>query len=140
MAAVTICIDFGAQENWNSPGKNTGVSSHSLLQGIFPTQGWNPGLLHCMKIIYCLSHQGSPQGLLDIGIDYKHREFITFPPVTLKRQYSRAIYTTVVWNSVRERCGQYKAGAHLGNIHIKGEQNHSCFLYWIIPFRLKICC
>ena len=32
---------------WNSPGKNTGVSSHSLLQGIFPIQGLNPGLLHC---------------------------------------------------------------------------------------------
>ena len=32
---------------WNSPGKNTGVGSHSLLQGIFPTQGWNLGLLHC---------------------------------------------------------------------------------------------
>ena len=32
---------------WNSPGKNTGVGSHSLLQEIFPTQGSNPGLLHC---------------------------------------------------------------------------------------------
>ena len=32
---------------WNSPGQNTGVGSHSFLQGIFPTQGLNPGLLHC---------------------------------------------------------------------------------------------
>ena len=32
---------------WDSPGKNTGVDCHSLLQGIFPTQGSNPGLLHC---------------------------------------------------------------------------------------------
>ena len=32
---------------WNSPGTNTRVGSHSLLQGIFPTQGSNPGLLHC---------------------------------------------------------------------------------------------
>ena len=31
---------------WNSPGQNTGVGSLSLLQGIFPTQGWDPGLLH----------------------------------------------------------------------------------------------
>ena len=67
---------------WNSPGKNTGVGSCSLLQGIFPTQGSNPGLPHCSKIsllqgifptqglnpglrhcrwiLYCLSHQGSP--------------------------------------------------------------------------------
>ena len=46
--------------SWNSPGKNTGVGCHSLLQGIFPTQGSNPGLLHCRHILYHLSHQGSP--------------------------------------------------------------------------------
>ena len=45
---------------WNSPGQNTGVGSLSLLQGIFPTQGSNPGLLHCRQILYHLSHQGSP--------------------------------------------------------------------------------
>ena len=37
--------------------KNTGVGRHSLLQGIFPTQGSNPGLLHCRQILYCLSHR-----------------------------------------------------------------------------------
>ena len=46
---------------WNSPGKNTGVGSCSLLQRIFPTQGLNPGLLHCRQILYYLSHQGSPR-------------------------------------------------------------------------------
>ena len=45
---------------WNSPGKNTGVGCHSLLEGIFPTQGSNPGLLHCRQILYHLSYQGSP--------------------------------------------------------------------------------
>ena len=45
---------------WNSLGKNTGVGSHSLLQGIFSTQGSNPGLLHCRQILYHLSHQGTP--------------------------------------------------------------------------------
>ena len=45
---------------WDSPGKNTGVGCHSLLQGIFPTQGFNPGLLHCKEILYHLSQQGSP--------------------------------------------------------------------------------
>ena len=54
---------------WNSPGKNTGVGSHSLLQGIFPTQGSNPGLLHYRWILYCLSHQGSPEKELNI-IDF----------------------------------------------------------------------
>ena len=44
---------------WNSLGKNTGVGSLSLLQGIFPTKGSNPALLHCRLILYCLSHQAS---------------------------------------------------------------------------------
>ena len=44
----------------NSPGQNTGVGSFSLLQGIFPTQGSNPGLLHCRRILYQLNHKGSP--------------------------------------------------------------------------------
>ena len=47
---------------WNSPGNNTGVGCHSLLQGIFPTQGLNPGFLHCRQILYCLSHQRSRDG------------------------------------------------------------------------------
>ena len=42
---------------WDSPGKNTGVGCHSLLQGIFPAQGSNPGLLHCRQILHCLSHR-----------------------------------------------------------------------------------
>ena len=37
------------------------VALLSLLQGIFPTQGLNPGLLHCRRILYCLSHQGIPK-------------------------------------------------------------------------------
>ena len=46
---------------WNSLGKNIEVGSVSLLQGIFPTQGLNPGLLLCRQILYHLSHQGSPR-------------------------------------------------------------------------------
>ena len=45
---------------WNSPGKRTGVGCHDLLQEILPTQGSNPGLLHCRWILYNLSQQGSP--------------------------------------------------------------------------------
>ena len=44
---------------WNSLGQNTGVGSLSLLQGMFPTQGSNPGLPHCGQILYQPSHQGS---------------------------------------------------------------------------------
>ena len=45
---------------WDSPGKNTGVGCHALLQGIFPTQGSNPGIPHCRLILHCLSHEGRP--------------------------------------------------------------------------------
>ena len=50
---------------WNSPGMNTGVGSHSLIQGIFLTSGLNLGLLHCRQILYCLSHSGSPETVTD---------------------------------------------------------------------------
>ena len=50
----------GLYSPWNSPGQNTGVGSHSLLQGIFPTQGSNSGLPYCRRILYQLSHQRSP--------------------------------------------------------------------------------
>ena len=51
----------GPYSPWDSPGQNTGVSSLSLLQGIFPTQGSNWDILHCQQILYQLSHQGSPR-------------------------------------------------------------------------------
>ena len=44
---------------WNYPDKKTGVGCHPLLQGNFPTQGSNPGLLHCRQILYHMSHQES---------------------------------------------------------------------------------
>ena len=50
----------GLYSPWNSPGQNTGVGSLSLLQGIFATQGPNPGLPHCRWILHQLSHEGIP--------------------------------------------------------------------------------
>ena len=51
----------GSSVHGGSSGKNTRVGCHALLQGIFPTQGSNPGLPHCRYILYCPSHQGSPR-------------------------------------------------------------------------------
>ena len=59
----------GLYSPWNSPGQNTGVGSLSLLQGIFPTQGSNPGLPYCRWSLYQLSHKGSPRIL----------EWVTYP-------------------------------------------------------------
>ena len=54
------CSPPGSSVHADSPGKNTGMSCYALLQGIFPTQGCNPGLLHCRWILHHLSHQKSP--------------------------------------------------------------------------------
>ena len=74
-ALITVCVSCSVRSNslqlhgmqpasllcqWNSPSKNIGVDCHSLLQGIFPSQGSNLGLLHCRQIFYHLSHQKSP--------------------------------------------------------------------------------
>ena len=60
-SVVCSCLrPHGLYSPWNSPGRNTGEGSLSLLQGIFPIQGSNPGFLHCRQILYLLSHQGSP--------------------------------------------------------------------------------
>ena len=69
----------GLYSPWNSPGQSTRVGSLSLLQGIFPTQRLNLGLLHCRLILFQLSHKGSPaiqewvaysfSSLPDLGIE-----------------------------------------------------------------------
>ena len=58
---------------WNSPGKNTGVDCHTLLQGIVPTQGSNSGPLHCRQILYQLSHEGSPRLLAWVAYPFSSR-------------------------------------------------------------------
>ena len=47
--------------HWDSPGKNNGVDCHALFQGIFPTQGSNPGLLHCRWILLPSEPPGKPK-------------------------------------------------------------------------------
>ena len=58
---VQLFVTPWATQSMDSPGQNTGVGSHSLLQRIFPTQGSNPGLPQCRRILYQLSHKGSPK-------------------------------------------------------------------------------
>ena len=57
------CSLLGTSVPGDSPGKNTGVGYHALLQGIFPTEESNQGLLHRRRILYQLSYQGSPNWL-----------------------------------------------------------------------------
>ena len=64
LSCLTLCHPMncsppGSFVHGDSPGKNTGVGFHAPLQGIFPTQGSNPGLPHCRRVLCHLSHQGS---------------------------------------------------------------------------------
>ena len=61
--------------SWDFAGKNTGVGCHSLLQGIFLTQGLNPHLLHCRQILYHLEPPGKPFHIADAC---KHDRLIVF--------------------------------------------------------------
>ena len=54
------CSWSGSSVHGDSLGRTAGVDCHALLQGIFPTQGSNTGLLHCREILYHLGHRGSP--------------------------------------------------------------------------------
>ena len=79
---LTLCdpMDYslpGFSIRGDSPGKNTGVGCHALLQEIFPTQGLNPGLLLYRWILYCLSHQGSPH-----SVSWKHIQQVTCIKIT----------------------------------------------------------
>ena len=60
LSCVQFFATLGLCSPWNSPGQNTGVGCLSILQGIFPTQGSNPGLPHYRWILYQLSYKGSP--------------------------------------------------------------------------------
>ena len=70
------CSLPGSSVNGDSPGKNTGVSCHALLQEIFPIQGSNPGLPQCRQILYQLSYPGS------LIIIYKNIELLYSVPET----------------------------------------------------------
>ena len=67
---------------WDSPGENTRVGCHFLLQRIFPTEESNPGLLHCGQILYRLSYKGSPNKYTNLGLIIK-----IFPPQLTNNYY-----------------------------------------------------
>ena len=77
-SCLTLCDPLvfsppGSSVHGDSPGKNTGVGSQALLQEIFPTQGLNPGLLHCRQMLYPLSNQGRPsEREVDVFVEFPY--------------------------------------------------------------------
>ena len=97
------CTPPGSSVHGDSPGKHTGVDDHALLQGIFPTQGLNPGLPHCRQILYCLSHQGSPTGSVKSG---------HWPELSQTRPKDDCMTST---NTVLKKARQKKLSFHVKN-------------------------
>ena len=79
----------GLYSSWHSPGQNTGVGSLSLLQGIFPTQGSNPDLLHCRRILHQLSPQGRKENLAKKPPAYQRSVFRAGRVTQLGRPHRR---------------------------------------------------
>ena len=93
-SVVSSCLrPHGLYSPWNSPGQTIGVGSLSLLQGILPSQGSNPGLPHCRRILYQLSHQGSP---IYHASSYTHN-LILLPLHSYLFQYLRHLRHSVIW-------------------------------------------
>ena len=89
----------------DSPGKNTGVGCHSLLQEIFPTQGWNPGLLHCRQILHCLSYKEDPVPFYGILQMYQSE---IGNPGSLEQQRSTSVVTSSRVDGGREHGGEHR--------------------------------
>ena len=74
----TLCDPARLLCPWDSLGENTGKDCHSLLQGVFPTQGSNPSplhLLHCRRIFHPLSHGEAPGRLWEVTLSWKGMQY-----------------------------------------------------------------
>ena len=65
--ATPWTVAYQAPPSWDFPGKSAGVDCHFFLQGIFPTQELNPGLLLCRQRLCRLSHQGPPYRMPELA-------------------------------------------------------------------------
>ena len=108
----TLCDPMDYRRSpWNSSGQNTGVGSLSLLQGIFPTQGSNPGLLHSRRILYQLSHREADNGRgssflshlnkMEKSIKRKHTFYTYLETIDYKRYYTKNPWPCITVQEVR---------------------------------------
>ena len=102
----------------NSLEQNTRVGSLSLLRGIFPTQGLNPGLLHCRWILYQLSHKGSPRIL----------EWVAYPFFSRSSQPRNQTGVSCIAGRFFTNWAIWEAYSEWGGRHMSffGSDQHSC--------------
>ena len=131
------CSPLGSSVHRDSPGKNTGVGCHALFQGIFPTQGSNPGLPHCRRILCHLSHQGNPRILEWVACPFsigtsrpRNRTRVSYVSCTGRR----VLYHYTTWEAPSGLClfctvpslcsrgkkGQRKGALRSGNLPAPG--------------------
>ena len=120
---VSNCWLSDAWREWNPyPGKDTGVGSNSLLQGIFLTQGWKPGLLHCRQTLYHLSHQGSPYPNLGRTRRSLEKPYDTVPPQPLTLEHRMVPGMCVVEQERQVHQGSALRGGHVRNCYMGSSQ------------------
>ena len=125
------CSPPGSFVHGDSPGKATGVGCHALLQGIFPTQGLNPGFPHRRWILYHLSHQGST--LNPSSNELWHHVLNTIyqgsPSETLcLKFFLRLVISTLCWACTKISEARRKAGVQdkpYCSTNNSGTVNHS---------------
>ena len=118
----------------DSPGKNTGVDCHALLQGIFQTQGSNPGLLLCRWILYELSYQGSPTKILK----YRYRASLLFHSLCLDLCFYLLINVTLseinifkFYHSLYCTMPVLKANKRAFSLYVESQfVLHSLYMWW----------
>ena len=86
------CSPPGSSDRRDSPGKNTGVGCHALLQGIISTQELNQDLLHCRQILYQLSYQGSPIFLYTTLNKVDSYHILLYPDLIIKYTYISIVF------------------------------------------------
>ena len=131
----------GLYSPWNAPGQNTGVVSLSLLQGIFPTQGLNPGLLHCRWILYQLSHKWSQRILEWVAYPFSRGSSWPRDQTQVSRTAAR-FFTSWAVREAKDQCnikvrvswtpslpGGYPDGNVVMEVGSKGEGLYSQLVY-----------
>ena len=123
------CSPPGSSVHEDSPGKSTGVGCHALFQGILPTQGLNPGLPHCRRVLYHLSHLGGPWIL----------EWVAYP-------FSRGFSWPRDWNGVSCIAGGFfinwptreaqkcKSTEHVGRSFSNEARSRGMIIKWTLSF------
>ena len=137
--------DHGLYSWWNSPGQSTRVGSLSLLQGIFPTQGSNPGVSHCRRILYQLSHKETPSILEWVPYPFASgsswpRDWIGVSCTAGRFFTNWAIREDIsmLLGHLKKQCCRYFQDIDLNNIYLINEVTHVFFELQVFWFEFMV--